>query len=96
VDLAAYRVIQEALTNVRKHTTDGAATVSIRYAHGGVTLEIANDVAPSSTTNDQDGHGLIGMRERVSIYGGTLQAGRAQDGRFVVRANLPTGHVGTS
>jgi signal transduction histidine kinase len=96
VDLTAYRVVQEALTNVRKHTRDGTATVSVSHTPGGLTLEIADDGTPLGEPATDDGHGLVGMRERVSLYGGTLHAGRAPDGRFVVRADLPTGRPGTA
>ena len=94
IDLAAYRIVQEALANTSKHAGDARATVVVRYARGAVEVEIADngDVRPSGTglTHEDAGHGLTGMRERVSLYGGTLRAGRRAAGGFVVHARLPT------
>jgi signal transduction histidine kinase len=88
LDLSAYRIVQEALTNARKHAPGSPAEVLVRHGDGELLLEVVNpspaDGAPG------DGYGLAGMRERVRIYGGTLEAGRA-GGRFVVRARLPVG-----
>lgn len=93
-DLAAYRVVQEALTNTLKHAHGARATVTVRYGPGDVLVEVLDDGA-GSTTNGADaiggGHGLIGMRERVALYGGDLNAGRQQCGGFAVRAWLPGG-----
>jgi signal transduction histidine kinase len=88
IDLAAFRIVQEALTNTLKHAGPATARVALRYAPETIDLEIADDgrgpgAAPGS------GHGLVGMRERVAIYGGTLDAGQAPEGGFVVRARLP-------
>lgn len=89
LDLAAYRIIQEALTNCRKHSPASAAKVIIRYFPASLELQVDNHgpvplVAPATS-----GHGLIGMRERVLLYGGTLHAGPRPDGGFSVRAVLP-------
>jgi signal transduction histidine kinase len=88
VDLAAFRIVQEALTNARKHAGAVAAQVRVRYWDGGVEVEVAN--APGAGGNgDGAGHGLVGMRERVRVYGGTLEAGPQAGGGFRVRARLP-------
>ena len=88
VDLAAYRIVQEALANTAKHAGAAQASVVIRYDAGAVELEVADDGA-GSPPRDDGGHGLIGMRERVALYGGTLDAGRRATGGFRVRARLP-------
>ncbi|HEX6659996.1 MAG TPA: sensor histidine kinase, partial [Ilumatobacter sp.] len=92
VELAAYRIVQEALTNVRKHAGGSAsATVRIAYEPQEVTIEVIDDGrgAVSSLSRSGGGHGLIGMRERVEIYGGELTSGPRPGGGFVVRAVLP-------
>ena len=93
IELAAFRIVQEALTNVLKHAGQRAsATVTISYASDAVTIEINDDGrgAVSSLTNAGGGNGLIGMRERVEIYGGELSAGPRTGGGYTVRAVLPT------
>jgi signal transduction histidine kinase len=90
VDLAAYRIVQEALTNARKHAGRVRATVRIRYLPDDVEVEVEN-AAGSGGTGDGSGHGLVGMRERVRVYGGTIEAGPEDGGRFRVRARLPLG-----
>jgi signal transduction histidine kinase len=88
VDLSAYRIVQESLTNVRKHAGATATDVVVSYPPGEVVVEVVNDdTGPAATGN---GHGIPGMRERVRLYGGTLEVVRA-DGRHVVRARLPIG-----
>ena len=88
VDLSAYRIIQEALTNVLKHAGPAMATVSISY--GSETLDIVvTDDGKVGTNGDARGHGLIGIRERVAVVGGEVDAGPASHGGFVVRAHLP-------
>ncbi len=93
VDLAAYRVIQEALTNSLKHAGPARADVLVRYSTAMLTLEITDDgVGPNGNdgaTAPGGGHGLVGMRERVALYGGELEAGRRRGGGFAVRARLP-------
>jgi signal transduction histidine kinase len=92
VELAAYRIVQEALTNVRKHAGSSAsATVSIHYRPHDIVIEVSDDGrgAVSSLAPTGAGHGLIGMRERVEIYGGELFSGPRAGGGFVVRAVLP-------
>jgi signal transduction histidine kinase len=88
VDLAAFRIVQEALTNALKHAGPARARVLVRYGADDVELEIADDGA-GSANGDAGGHGLAGMRERVSLYGGRLEAGPGTGGGFLVRARLP-------
>ncbi|MEV4708060.1 sensor histidine kinase [Actinoplanes sp. NPDC049316] len=89
VDLSAYRIIQEALTNALKHAGATTATVMIAPEAGGVRLTVSNDgpVVPPPTAGN--GQGLIGMRERVALFGGTLAAGPREGGGFAVQAWLP-------
>jgi signal transduction histidine kinase len=87
VDLSAYRIVQEALTNVLKHGGNATARVVVRYLPGDLELEIA-DNSPNSGPIDTDGHGLVGMRERVLLYGGKIDAG-PRDGGFAVTVRLP-------
>jgi signal transduction histidine kinase len=97
-DLAVYRVVQESLTNVRRHGGPGvSAAVTIRYTVDGVTVSVTDDgrgaaarPAPAnSTAGDSTGHGLSGMRERVELYGGTVTAGPRSGGGYQVTATLP-------
>jgi signal transduction histidine kinase len=88
VDLSAYRIVQEALTNALKHAGPATARVVVRYREHDLELEIA-DTGLGSGTSDGDGHGLAGMRERVSLYGGKIEAGPRDEGGFAVRARLP-------
>jgi signal transduction histidine kinase len=87
VDLAAYRIVQEALTNVRKHA--GGATAAVRLAWRPEALELAIRDHGSGPNGHGEGHGLVGMRERVRIHGGRLHTGPAAGGGFEVRAELP-------
>jgi signal transduction histidine kinase len=91
VDLVAYRVIQEALTNVRKHAPGAPARVIVSYGPREVDIEVTNDCGSSQPGQDQNGggHGLIGMRERVRIFDGSFEAGGRADGGFRVRASIP-------
>jgi signal transduction histidine kinase len=86
-DLAAYRIVQEALTNVLRHAGPARATVRVGYTHRDLELEIA-DTGRGNGTNGGSGRGLVGMAERARLYGGTLEAGPGHNG-FVVRALLP-------
>ena len=90
VDLAAYRIVQEALTNVLKHAGPARARVALRYGDRELGLEITDDGSGTSANGDGGGHGLVGMRERVALYGGSLEARPAPGGGFQVRARLPT------
>ncbi len=88
VDLSAYRIIQEALTNVLKHARASTAVVTIRY--DAETLEVAvRDDGVGSQGVDVVGHGLVGIRERVNIYGGEISTENVPGGGFVVRTRLP-------
>jgi signal transduction histidine kinase len=90
VDRAAYRILQEALTNCARHGT-GGARVELEFAEGGLELTVSNDVRnDASARTDGGGHGLVGMRERAALLGGELEAGRL-DGTFRVQARLPYG-----
>ena len=91
IDLSAYRIVQEALTNVVKHAGDAAAEVIIRYAPRALELAIVDDGHGRATARNGAGHGLIGMRERVALYSGTLEAGTQNGGGYAVRARLPFG-----
>jgi signal transduction histidine kinase len=89
VDLSAYRIVQEALTNALKHAGPAKARVRITYEPEAVLLEIEDDGRAAEGSANGGGHGLIGMRERVSLYGGSLRAGKRDDGGYAVRARLP-------
>jgi len=89
IELSAYRIVQEALTNALKHAGEARASVNIRYGSDSLELEIADDGAGASAPIPSGGHGLLGMRERVALYGGRLDAGRRPSGGFVVRVLLP-------
>jgi len=90
VDLAAYRIVQEALTNVRRHAGGAAATVTIEYLPRELLVTVEDDGPPAPHPNRANGgHGLVGMRERVAIYGGTLEAAPRAGGGFLVRARMP-------
>lgn len=92
LDLVAFRVVQESLTNVRKHADGASARVVLDYTPKVVALEISNGAAPHGVTSDgngRSGHGLIGMRERVLLFGGVFDAQATEDGGFRVSASLP-------
>jgi signal transduction histidine kinase len=88
IDLCAYRILQEALTNVRRHAPGAAVEVDVTYAPDTLRLRV-RDHGPGRASPDPDGHGLLGMRERAVMVGGTLTAGPAEGGGFVVDATLP-------
>ena len=87
LDLAAYRVAQEALTNVIKHSGAASCQVTIQYEAEAVGLEITDD--GSGAAGNRNGHGIKGMRERVALYDGTFQAGPGPEGGFTVTARFP-------
>jgi signal transduction histidine kinase len=93
VDLAAYRVVQEALTNALKHAGSARARVHVRYGPSEVVVEVEDDgVGPDgdgALSGSGGRHGLVGMRERVHLYGGEFHASRRRGGGFAVRARLP-------
>jgi signal transduction histidine kinase len=88
IDLSAYRIIQEGLTNALKHAGASSADVTVSYAPDEVHVEVRDDGAGASAS-DGLGHGLVGIRERVTIYGGEMTAGRANGNGWAVRARLP-------
>jgi signal transduction histidine kinase len=88
VDLAAYRVVQEALTNALKYAGPAHAWVGVHWRDDELELEIAND-GRGDGDGSGGGHGLAGMRERVSLYGGQIESGERDGGGYVVRARLP-------
>jgi signal transduction histidine kinase len=90
IDLAAYRVVQEALTNALKYGGTAHAWVSLHWREDDLELEIAND-GKGDGDGSGGGHGLAGMRERVSLYGGAVDSGPREGGGYVVRARLPLG-----
>jgi signal transduction histidine kinase len=93
IDLSAYRIVQEGLTNALKHARASHADVTVRYTESGVQLEIRDDGVGAAAKNGRaPGHGLVGMRERVKIYGGEMSAGAAPEGGFVIAARLPIAH----
>jgi signal transduction histidine kinase len=88
VDLSAYRIVQEALTNTLKHAGPSRAKVMIHYRDEELELEISDD-GPGTGGSGGAGQGLVGMRERVALYGGVLESGKKVDGGYLVRARLP-------
>jgi signal transduction histidine kinase len=90
IDLSAYRIVQEGLTNALKHAHATHADVTLRYRPDGLRIEVRDDW-PGVAASDGLGHGLVGVRERVMIFGGEMTAGPATDGGFVLSARLPIG-----
>lgn len=91
VDLSAYRVVQEGLTNVIKHAGPASANVRVRYGDSEVEVEVTDDGRGIAAPATNGGHGLMGMRERVAVWGGTLDVGPCVGGGFHVHAVLPYG-----
>lgn len=87
VDLSAYRIIQEALTNTRKHAGQARAAVTVSYQTNALELEVTDD--GTADNGRGGGYGLVGMRERVSLFGGDLEAGPRTSGGFRIHARLP-------
>jgi signal transduction histidine kinase len=88
VELSAYRLVQEALTNVLKHAQATRAEIALRYGEDGLDVEVRDD-GSGGGNGEGSGHGLLGMRERVSAFGGSLSAGPQPAGGFAVAARLP-------
>jgi signal transduction histidine kinase len=88
IDLSAYRIVQEGLTNTLKHAGPARAEIVLRYGSSDVEVEVVDD-GHAAREADSAGHGLVGMRERVKLYGGDFEAGPRAGGGFVVRARLP-------
>ena len=89
VDISAYRIVQEALTNVLKHAEAARATVRVLHRDGGVEIEVTDDGTAGPAAVNGQGQGLTGMRERVGLYGGSLEAGPAPAGGWRLHAWLP-------
>ena len=97
VDLSAYRIVQEALSNAMRHATGAAVEVKLYYGDAALVVEVRNDCPPGNGTaealgemaTEGGGHGIIGMRERATMLGGHLQAGPTEKGEFLVTAALP-------
>jgi signal transduction histidine kinase len=88
LDISAYRIVQEALTNVLKHAGPAHARVLVRYGDRELEIEVADD-GRGPNSSGASGHGLVGMRERVALFGGELETGRGERSGFVVRVRLP-------
>ena len=88
LDLAAYRIVQEALTNTLKHAAPCSATVAVERRDGSMIIQVS-DTGPGVRRADPHGRGLVGIAERVSMCGGVLEHGNGQDGGFRLRAVLP-------
>jgi signal transduction histidine kinase len=88
LDLSAYRIVQEALTNTLKHARAGRAVVQVTYGCDDVEIVVSDD-GRGPSTSDGRGHGLVGISERVRLYGGDMSAGASANGGFVLRARLP-------
>jgi signal transduction histidine kinase len=88
VDLSVYRIVQEGLRNASSHAGSARARVVVRYGEGFVEVEVVDDGLGSATANGT-GHGLLGIRERVQLYGGKLEAGPRDGGGYGLRARLP-------
>jgi signal transduction histidine kinase len=89
IDLSAYRIVQEALTNTLKHAKGSQAEVTIRYGTSLLELAVVDNGLGAPASINGSGHGLIGMRERVALYGGVLEAGPGDAGGYAIRAQLP-------
>jgi signal transduction histidine kinase len=91
LDQSAYRIIQEALTNALRHAGGTIAHVAVRYRNDRLELEVANDGRDNGRPRNHPGggRGLIGIRERVALFGGELEAGPKAEGGFVVRCGFP-------
>ena len=91
IDLSAFRIVQEGLTNVLKHAGPARAEVLVRYDDDAVALRVTDDGSGAGEIRDGGGHGLVGMRERVAVCGGELTAGPrpAPEHGFTVAARLP-------
>jgi signal transduction histidine kinase len=87
VDLAAYRIVQEALTNVRRHSRARGARLQLAYGDDDLRIEVTDD-GVGAVDSGSGGHGLVGMRERAALYGGSVETASLQPG-FRVRAALP-------
>ena len=90
VELAAYRIVQEALTNARRHAPGAGIDVELHYSHDALHVRIRDTGPGPPGAAGAAGHGLLGMRERAAAVGGELRTGSAPGGGFLVQATLPT------
>ena len=90
VQLAAYRIVQEGLTNTARHAPGATVEVALRWEPQALDIEITDDGRDTPLYPDGTGHGLVGVRERVELYGGSFHAGKATGGGFRLSARLPT------
>ena len=90
MDLSAYRIVQEGLTNVLRHAGEAHAEVHVHYRPDTLELDILDD-GPGDGNGQGAGQGLVGIRERVALYGGGVAAGRRPEGGYRLRAWLPLG-----
>jgi len=92
VDLSAYRIVQEALTNTLRHAGATRADVTVRYGPDGLGVDVVDDGSGAAVgqVDDRGGHGIVGMRERAELFGGELEAGPTAGGGWLVRARLST------
>jgi signal transduction histidine kinase len=95
IDLSAYRIVQEGLTNALKHAGPASAEVVVRYGPRELELEVRDDGRGRGSGSNGGGHGLLGMRERVALYGGELAAGPRPGGGFALTARLPLEALGS-
>jgi signal transduction histidine kinase len=95
IDLSAYRILQEGLTNVIKHAAHASAQVRVCYLDHALELQVTDDGPgrPDGPDGEPGGHGLLGVRERVALFGGSFQAGNRAQGGFGLRALLPLDEV---
>jgi signal transduction histidine kinase len=90
VELAAYRIVQESLTNVRRHAPGAAVDVEMHYTDDALNLRIRDNGPGSAAAADPAGNGLLGMRERALAVGGEISIGAAVGGGFLITVSLPT------
>jgi signal transduction histidine kinase len=89
LELCAFRIVQEAITNIVRHARATDVKITIAAANGDLHVEVADNGSTSTQQSASPGHGIVGMRERVALYQGSLEVGPADGGGFVVRARLP-------
>jgi signal transduction histidine kinase len=91
IDVSAYRIVQEGLTNAIKHAGKARAEVIVEFGERDLDLKVVDDGrgAADGDGEGQPGHGLVGMRERVALYGGTLETGTRSGGGYAIHARLP-------
>jgi signal transduction histidine kinase len=89
LDVSAYRIVQEGLTNALKHARASHAEVTVGYGSDELRLEVRDDGDGGPPRRNGHGHGLVGVRERVKIYGGEMTAGPASGGGFLLSTRLP-------